>query len=306
MYYGGQPDVARAAALLTLCDLNVDGMEQGDTETGENVYRLRGKDGMTWLVRARELSQAAKKAIAWFDYPYGDPGEPAVKDEKGKVVREAREAVPGHVSPMRDAMILPVETLKIGWSHFALPQVACNNLTWEQYRSLQAISPQLFQDSIGDEDAMQLQAQFLAHILTPRTVALFDTVGGSIRLHIHYDYRYSADQAECIARRLARRMRKDRDLGVLFHICFQTYQTAIAYYAASYPLLFNDGGKSDPMKDALTGEVGTINVIMMKANYTSQQEVYDSKMPYILDILNTMTKEAKEIEAMNAKIKRKH
>jgi len=96
-----------------------------------------------------------------------------------------------------------------------------------------------------------------------------------------------------------------QELSILFHICFQVYQTAISYYAYTYPLLFSGGDKQDPLKDALTGEVGTINTVMKYAGYSSQQEVYDSNLPFILDILNTMTKEAKEIEKMNAKIKKK-
>ena len=52
--------------------------------------------------------------------------------------------------------------------------------------------------------------------------------------------------------------------------------------------------------------VETINAVMMEAHYTSQQEVYDSNLPFILGILNTMTKEAQQIEAMNARIKSKH
>ena len=55
----------------------------------------------------------------------------------------------------------------------------------------------------------------------------------------------------------------------------------------------------------MQGEVGTINTIMKYAGYAEQQQVYDSNLPFVLDILNTMTKEAKEIEKMNAKIKKK-
>ena len=91
----------------------------------------------------------------------------------------------------------------------------------------------------------------------------------------------------------------------LYHICFQAYQTAMQYYETVFPLLFSGGGKEDPLRDALTGEVGTINGVMKYANYTSQQEVWETPMPYVLDILNTMTKEAKEIEKMNSRIRKK-
>ena len=44
---------------------------------------------------------------------------------------------------------------------------------------------------------------------------------------------------------------------------------------------------------------------MKYAGYAGQQEVYDSNIPFVLDILNTMTKEAKEIEKMNSRIKKR-
>ena len=166
-----------------------------------------------------------------------------------------------------------------------------------------------------------MQAKFLGHILTPRTFALLDTFGGSIRLRPHSEYKYNAEQAEGLAKWLEKKMKSEAarlsqrqfspsltgrvGVGLLFPICFQTYQTALSYYAASYPLLFSDSGKTDPLRDALTGEVGTINTIMKYAGYSEQQQVYDSNLPFVLDILNTMTKEAKEIEKMNAKMKKK-
>ena len=45
---------------------------------------------------------------------------------------------------------------------------------------------------------------------------------------------------------------------------------------------------------------------MKYAGYAEQQQVYDSNLPFVLDILNTMTKEAQEIKRMNSKIKNKN
>ena len=182
--------------------------------------------------------------------------------------------------------------------HFALPAVACSNLTWHQYRSLQALVPQLFQDGISDDDALQLQAQFMAYITVPEPYA---TPNGD-PFPPHNDFHYKSERAEASVPFWRRQMEQG---SPLFNICFQVYQTAIAYYAAAYPLLFSDSGKQDPLRDALTGEVGTINTVMKYAGYSDQQQVYDSNLPFIFDILNTMTKEAKEIEKMNAKIKHK-
>ena len=320
--YGGNPDVARVAALLELlgCSVFRHCTSQPGSDSGETIYLLRDNDGQQWSATPREISWIARQALPWFDFPYGDPGEKEQKDDDGNVIKEKREAVRGYVSGMRDAMILPKEMLNVQCSmfnvkHFALPQMACHNLTWQQYRSLQAIAPQLFAEGISEEQALELQSQFLAHILTPRSLALLDTTGGSIRIRPHYEYRYNSEQAEGLSKFWKKQIILPPKLGgnqrglnegiTLFHICFQCYQTALTYYAASYPLLFDSGGKNDQMRDALTGEVGTINTIMKYAGYAEQQQVYDSNLPFVLDILNTMTKEAKEIEKMNHKIKYK-
>lgn len=302
MRYGGHADVARVEGLLAMLGLEVCRRDTATYSTdGESVYQLCDKEGNIWTVTARELSQMALQTMAWFDWPYGDPGEKEETDEKGAIVKARREPVTGYVSQMRDAMILPMETIKVGRKHFSLPQVACNNLTWQQYRALQNIAPQLFQEGIDDATTLDLQAQFLAHCLVPRSLAILDTAGGSIRIRPHWEYRYNADQAESMVK-----FWKRQKAGSLFHIVFQTYQTALTYYSTAYPLLFGgDSGKSDQMRDALQGEVGTINTIMKYAGYAEQQQVYDSNLPFVLDILNTMAKEAKEIEKMNSKIKKR-
>lgn len=306
MRYGGNADVARVSAMLALLGLEDVRSLDRENNTGEMLYGLRGKDGSLWTVTARELSQMAKRSLPWFDYPYGDPGEPVVKDERGMVIKEARPPVRGYVGPMRDALALPVETIRVGRRTFALPQVACNNLSWQQYRSLQATAPQLFAEGASEETVLGLQAQFLAHCLVPRSIAILDTTGGSIRIRPHYEYRYNAEQADGLVEWWKKKLSGgDTAIQSIFHICFQTYQTALLYYSLAYPMLFNGGGKDDQMRDALQGEVGTVNTVMKYAGYAEQQQVYDSNLPFVLDILNTMTKEAKEIEKMNSKIKKK-
>ena len=307
MRYGGNADVSRAAALLVLLGLDVPSQAPTtDAATGEAVYKVFGRDGSIYHITPRELSQLALGALRWFDFPYGDPGEPAVKDDKGKVIKEARAAVRGYVGKLDDALSLPIETIKVGCRHFALPQVACNNITWQQYRELQALAPQLFAEGTSEEDALELQARFLAHALVPRSLALLETTGGTIRIRPHFGYSYNPLRGEAMVVFWKKRLKEQSSQNAtLFHIVFQTYQTALSYYAAAYPLLFNDDGRKTKVHDALSGEVSTINTVMKYAGYSEQQQVYDSNLPFVLDILNTMAKEAKEIEKMNAKIKKK-
>ena len=309
--YGGNADVAHAAALLALCRLTVTGKQDYDSVTGEDIYRLCGDDERQWTITARELAAYARQAIPWFAFPYGDPGEPAVKDDKGKVTKEPRDPVRGYVNEhYRDALSIPIEHLTVKGRfglrrHFALPQVMCINITWEQYRSLQGTVSNMFAEGQSDDAILDLHAQFLAYCLVPRSIALFDTSGNSIRFRPHWDYCYNASQAKGLIKYWKETLQRWEDGPALFQVCFQAYQTAIHYYSEVFPLLFNGDSPSDPLQDAITGETGTLNAIMKYQGYNSPQEVYDTNLPIILSTLNTMTKEAKDIEQMNARIKSK-
>lgn len=323
MRYGGNADVARAAALLAVCGLTVEGREPADTRTGESIYRLKDQNGQTWTATARELAHLARETMPWFDWPYGDQGDKEERDEQGKVIRERREGHLGYVHPnqqdWRDAMVLQEETVEVAGVTFALPQGACSNITWHQYRSLQAIAPQLWQDGLTDDEARSLHAQFLAYILVPAPA----TADTGDRFHTRPSFRYDAERAEASVQFWENLLRGEehqpipadaptRSLSaishqpsLLFHICFQVWQTAVAnFYPSVFPLLFG-GGKSDPLHTALTGETDTINAVMKYQGYSSPEQVYNTELPIILGTLNTMSKEAKEIEKMNAKIKRK-
>lgn len=329
MRYGGNPDVARAAVLLSLlgCSVERDGVVT-DMTTGETRYTLSAANGRLFTVAPRELAWMAKETLLWFDYPYGDMGEKEECDELGKVTKEGREAVHGYVSGFRDAMILPeTEAVVVGdrllagseWEHmsekerkcpalhFALPQMACNNITWQQYRSMQALAPQLFREEISEEEVIDLQAQFLAHCLVPSK----EDAATDDRFRPRHIYRYDTERAEQTTpfwrERLIRSSQSRQPTHTvlpLFHICFQAYHTAMLYYGKAYPLLFT-GGKNQEFRDALQGEVGTVNSVMKYQGYSDPQQVYDANLPIILDTLNTMAREAKEIEKMNAKMKKK-
>ena len=313
MKFGGNADVARAAGLLAVITADQGGytVSRGDTDprTGEQQYVLSTplpQQGGTggWVFTSRELAHLARQTMPWFDWPYGDKGDKEERDEQGKVIRERREGHPGYVHPnqqdWRDAMVLTEETVEVAGVTFALPQGACSNITWHQYRSLQAITPQLWQDGLTDDQARSLHAQFLAYILVPAPA----TADSGDRFHTKPSFRYDAERAEASVQFWEEQLRGE-DAPVLFHICFQVWQTAVAnFYPSVFPLLFG-GGKSDPLHTALTGETDTINAVMKYQGYSSPEQVYNTELPIILGTLNTMSKEAKEIEKMNAKIKRK-
>lgn len=352
MRYGGNPDVAIAAAFLSLCQFTVEGQTMTDPGTGETVYRLKDKEGRLWTATPRQLAYFAKRSLPWFPFPYGDQGDKEEKDDQGKVTKEKREGHAGYVNPdvgnWRDAMALPEETVvfcgsrmmagseweKMGDDerqqivhtslftlHFSLPQAACSNITWHQYRSLQTIVSQLFQDGISEGQVIDLQAQFMAYITVPEEVssskvqALSDYAPhglGTINLKSGtktdpfaplHTFTYKADRAEAAVPFWREQLRNG---SPLFNICFQVYQTAMQnFYAQVYYDLFNGTSRQDPLQTALTGEVGTINAVMKYQGYTDPQQIYDANLPIILGVLNNMTKESKEIEKMNQQIKRR-
>lgn len=300
--YGGNADIARCAALLDICGLRVcrSQTEAFSSDTGEQTYTIADKEGHLFTVNPRQLSHIAS-CLSWIDYPYGDPGEKEEKDEKGKVVKEKRKGHQGYVNPVnewRDAMSLPEETIAIDGMVFALPQIALVNVTWQQYRTLQALVPQIFREGITEEQAITIQAQFLAHCLVPGRASTVSTD----RFAPPHEFRYNADRAEQTVSFWKQYIQAGTPL---FHICFQVYQTAMGYYSAVYYDLFNGSGRQPVLHTALSGEVGTLNAVMKYAGYASPQEVYDANLPIVFDVLNTMSKEAKEVEKMNAKMKKR-
>jgi len=297
--YGGNADVARPAALLQLLGCSVSDTAPSYDSHGEPVYVLEDGRGNRLTVTPRGLSQMAEQAMPWFDWPYGDPGKEAVKDEKGTVIEEAVAPVRGYVNPgWRDAMVLPEETLTVGGLTFALPQLACNSLTWQQYRSLQATASGLFEEGVPEDEILGRQAEFVAHMLVPAS----EGKPSGDRFAPRHVFCYDADRAEQSVPFWRQHLPQ---MPELFHILFQMYQTAMRYYGEVFPLLFSGGGKADRLQDALTGETRTLNAVMKYQGYTKPEDVYAENLPVILSTLNTMAEEAKQIEQMNAKIKSK-
>ena len=145
--YGGNPDVARAAALLRLVSGFRFQVSRGDInpETGEQQYILetRNLKPETYVITPRELAWMAKEALPWFDFPYGDPGKEAVKDEKGNVVEEAVAPVRGYVSNMRDALILPSDYVAVSGFRFQVSGEGGSR--WRSYLKLETwnLKPEL-------------------------------------------------------------------------------------------------------------------------------------------------------------------
>jgi len=163
------------------------------------------------------------------------------------------------------------------------------DLTYEQNINMQATA----------EDPVK----FLAHALVPRRWAWTERIGDSFRIRLHRSYEYSSATAEETEAYLTKH-KTNKLLPLLHAIILQWMQSCMMYYKQQFPDLFRPSDK-EGKHNPLIATVGTINAVMKYAGYSRQQEVFESNAISVLEILNTMAKEAHEIEKMTPKKKNK-
>lgn len=91
----------------------------------------------------------------------------------------------------------------------------------------------------------------------------------------------------------------------MFPVMVQYFQSVQEFYARMYPELFTPSGKKNASHNPVKIEVEMVNNIMKYQGFDDYDAVYDSEAVRILGIMNSMAKEAKEIEKMNQKYKSK-
>lgn len=114
------------------------------------------------------------------------------------------------------------------------------------------------------------------------------------------EYHYNVDEVEQLA--LAQEMKKAPQW--LFPVLHQNFQSSMIAHKKNFPYLFSGGGGGGT-SDPLVSMLNTVNAVMKWQTYQSQQAVYDDNAVSVFAVLNNMTKEAKEMEEANKKMKRK-
>ena len=179
--------------------------------------------------------------------------------------------------------------------------------------------------------SLNSQSLFLAHILTP--ISGHDTHNNPI-------YEYSSRHADALAERFAREaplLSSERE-GVddipnnrkngktssqqstssrtfhfslftihysLFPILYQLFQSSLLQYQTMFPHVFSSSGGKGGADNPIVSELGTLNAVMKYQGYTTQQEVYDTNALFVFKIIDSMTREAKEMEKANKRASRK-
>lgn len=145
----------------------------------------------------------------------------------------------------------------------------------------------------------EARANFLATLFTSASLQVQVGSESDVRRVHRKVWTYDAVQAEKNVRYFR------HGSQVLFALMSQFFQSVQAYFKQSFPDLFTGHGTGTE-KDPLIIETDMLNGIMKYTGFKDYQSIYDSNSVFIFGVLNNMSKEAKAIEDMNAKMKRRH
>jgi len=250
-------------------------------------------------------------AADFYLYLFGVP----VKTENKSQAEELQLPTSGVLSWLDEPYTLvqlPQEYYKLGRHKLKLPEPLFTSLTYQQYGNMQKIlqaywnlakqltAPVPDASPSGDllREMAKLRAQFMSHALCSRTLRIIKRDADSMSISPKFVYTYSVERAE-----------KNIHLfykapNYLFNILQQYFSSCLEYYRKEMPELFSRSGQISS-KSPLLAEIDTVNAIMKwKSAYPTQQDVYDANAIFIFGDLKDMTKEAREIERANARIKK--
>lgn len=214
----------------------------------------------------------------------------------------------------------PYGFVRLGWRvrRFKAPADLLSDTTFHQYLSADSIlasywdtvsvmNSMMEQGTVSPEGlasqrekARILRCRFLATLFNPPVWQTGEIREGRyVRRSWRRVWSFSPHQTERNAR-LFRRYEKR-----LFPVMLQFFQSVQEYYARMFPHLYTSAGKGSGRRSQLQIEVDMVNNLMKYQGFSDYDAVYDSEAVRILGIMNTMSKEAKEIERMNQKYKSK-
>ena len=143
------------------------------------------------------------------------------------------------------------------------------------------------------------KAQFLATLFTPAMHQTMQTdENGTYRVN-RIAYPYHASQGEIHWKHF-----RGKRWKWTFEVMVQYLQSCLEEYKEKFPDLFTTHKGADD-KDFIVLEADKMNAIKKYGNFGSYQSIYDSNAFFIFGQLANMCQEAKAIEEMNRKIRRK-
>lgn len=211
--------------------------------------------------------------------------------------------------------VCPYAYIRLYGKKLKAPSDLMTNLTHQQYTVAQNMLTLYWQaasvaDSLekkgGSREAVreqqrrikQAKCRFLSALFTPSSLEVEVRTESSVRRVRRRVWAFEMAQVT------ANEWRFRRPADRMFPVMLQFFQSVQMYYSRIFPDLFTSS-KSGKGKDYLLMEAETMNAVMKYAGFTGYQDIYDSNAFFILGVLNNMSKEAKQIEEMNRKMKAK-
>lgn len=260
-------------------------------EDDSYIYIIRRKGFKYWLKTERipmeswQIHQWMERFLAFLDDPY-------------------------------QLMEFPYPYINRKGKKFKAPETLMVNVTYEQYGNAQRFLVEYWEtmqqaETLADKKdkrrelkellmkADMNKAHFLSTMLCPSSIQTYITDESGTYQSNRTVWIYNANQAEENARFF-----KGKKCNILFEIMVQYVQSCLGYYKEAFPDLFTSH-KGNNNKDYLVMEADNINGIKKYAGFRNYQDIYNSNMFFIFGVMDNMCKEAKAIEEMNKKMKRK-
>lgn len=257
-------------------------------EQGETVFFLRRKG---WRYLTERLPICAWQVTQWVD-------------EKLKFMNTLTGRL---LSPY------PYIWVRMGTLKLKGPDDLLTNLTFHQYLSAQNLlasywsqleALQKLSEENGSRKEMRRIAKQLKELRCYFLAVLFNEsvrISGEIRegRYVRSVQKKVWTYTETQGQRNARYFR-----GVehrVFPVMLQFFQSVQVYYAQMFPDLYTESSDSGKKRSQMQIEVEMINNVMKYQGFTDYDSVYGSEAIRILEIMNRMSHEAREIEKMNQK-----
>ena len=94
-------------------------------------------------------------------------------------------------------------------------------------------------------------------------------------------------------------------LSTLFPLLVLHFQSCLTRFKSMFPYVFTEGKGHTGAESPIVSELGTVNAIMKYQGYPSQQSVYQTNALLVFKVLDSMTREAKEMEKLKRKSHKK-
>ena len=206
----------------------------------------------------------------------------------------------------------PYDIIKLKGRKFKCPGVVMADITYHQYMRAQNLLISYWNIMEKVEECRDLKAahklvaeckktqrSFLAVLFNQETTVLTEN-GGELKLpKPRKDFKYIDIQDEINERYF--KSVSDR----MFPVMVQFFQSCQSYFATLFPDLFTSSGEGNQEKNVLKIELETVNSVMKHQGFRDYDTIYNSQAVRILDVLNQMSKEAKEIRRMQSGLKSK-